>query len=215
MWQRARSADQISVRITSILDAAGDVFSEVPYEKVTMQLIATRAEFTRSNLYRYFKTREEIFLTMYGSDIETWAGRVSRVFSRSPSLPVETFVSKWTDILLEQRRLIRLSPLLALSLEKNVSQDLYREFKTNLNDQMIGIIPSLRRALPGYSEAQLIDFLLLHGALVAGGWPMSQYSEMQRAVLDTPELSRLKIDFREFYTKSIIAYLRGVTTKAA
>ncbi len=210
MWQRARSADQVSQRITSILDAAGEVFGEVAYEKVTMQLIAQRAGFTRSNLYRYFRTREEIFLTLYRSDIETWAEEIVRTFTgaRSPSL--ETFVVGWTDVLLEQERLVRLSPLLALSLEKNVSQDLYREFKTTLNEQVIGIIPFLQRILPGFTEDQLIDFLLFHGALVAGGWPMSRYSEMQRSVLDDPHLSHLRIEFREFYTKSITAYLRGV-----
>ena len=61
-WIRARSKEQIEQRIEAILDAAGTVFQNVPYEKVTMLMIAKEAGSSRSNLYRYFKTREEIFL---------------------------------------------------------------------------------------------------------------------------------------------------------
>jgi AcrR family transcriptional regulator len=35
-----------------------------------MQMIAREAGFTRSNLYRYFTTREEIFLTLFTADFE-------------------------------------------------------------------------------------------------------------------------------------------------
>lgn len=209
-WQRARNVEQISFRTKAILDAAGHIFGEVPYEKVTMQLIADKAKFTRSNLYRYFKTREEIFLTLYRSDIEAWLAEFSQDFAGSPAMPVESFASKWTDVLLKQERLIKLSPLLSLSLEKNVSEDLYREFKTTLNSIVEGTIPILKRVLPHHSESHLMNFMLFHAALVAGLWPMCQYSDMQKSVLASPELSHFKMEFRKFYVKSISAYLGGI-----
>ena len=211
MWQRARRPDQISQRITTILDAAGELFSELPYEKITMQLIAKRANFTRSNLYRYFKTREEIFLKLFRSYVEIWMDEILTVFSQSPLESIETFVTRWTDILLRRKRLLRLSPLLAISLEKHVTERVYRDFKISLKDMALSVFPVLKKALTGFNEEAIGDFLLFNLALVAGAWPMSQYSEMQKTVLADPELVWMKIKFKDFYKRSIAAYLRGLT----
>ena len=209
-WQRARRPDQISQRISTILNAAGEIFSEMPYENVTMERIAERADFTRSNLYRYFKTREEIFLTLFQSDVENWIHFICASFDESSPLPIDSFVATWTDILLRQQRLLRLSPLLALSLEKNVTENAYRAFKTSLKDMVLRVQPVLKKTITELGEEAFGDFLLFNLALVAGAWPMSQYSEMQRSVLSEPDLSWMKMDFKDLLQKSIVAYLRGI-----
>ena len=209
-WQRARSPDQISQRTATILEAAGEVFSEMPYEKVTMRLIANRANFTRSNLYRYFNTREEIFLTLFQTDVDAWMNEMNDSFNLSSSVSIDSFVSLWTDILLRQKRLLRLSPLLAISLEKHVTERVYRDFKISLKDMALSVFPVLKKALSGFNKEAIGGFLLFNLALVAGAWPMSQYSEMQRSVLSEPDLSWMKMDFKNFLQKSIAAYLRGI-----
>jgi len=209
-WQRARSPDQISQRTATILEAAGEVFSEMPYEKVTMRLIANRANFTRSNLYRYFNTREEIFLTLFRSDVDAWMNEMNDSFDLSSSVSIDSFVSLWTDILLRQKRLLRLSPLLAISLEKHVTERVYRDFKISLKDMALSVFPVFKKALTGFNKEAIGGFLLFNLALVAGAWPMSQYSEMQRSVLSEPDLSWMKMDFKDFLQKSIAAYLRGI-----
>jgi TetR/AcrR family transcriptional regulator len=207
-WQRARKDEQIEQRVQAILDAAGKVFQKEPYEKVTMQMIAMEAEFTRSNLYRYFKTREEIFLALFMSDADKWAHQVISAFTQKET--PETFVKKWTEILCRQKRLLELSPLLSLSLEKNTSENIYRYTKLALSERMSEVVPALQKALPSLTAGQFFEFLLTHQALLAGAWPMTQYSEMQNKVLDEIVLPHFKIDFATFYEKAILMYLRGV-----
>ena len=208
-WQRARRPEQISQRISRILDATGELFGEMPYDHVTMQLIAKRANFTRSNLYRYFRSREEIFLALLRFDMEIWMNEILSVFSQTISVPIESFVTSWTDILFRRKRLLRLLPLISLSLEKNVSENVYRDFKTSLNDMTCEVIPVIGNTLSECDQDQIGAFLLFNLALVAGAWPMSQYSFMQRSVLNDPELAWMKVDFKDFFRKSIAAYLRG------
>lgn len=207
-WTRARSDAQIEQRVKAILDAAGRVFQNEPYEKVTLQMIAEEAHFTRSNLYRYFATREEIFLALFVSDIEVWAQQVASVFTKKMS--VETFVRKWTELLCQQHRLLELSPLLALSLEKNTSEEVFRKTKLALLERMQVVIQVLSKAIPSLSFEQWYDFLLTSQALVAGAWPMAQYSEMQLNVLRELALPQLQIDFPTFFRKAVLSYLKGV-----
>ena len=207
-WQRARSSEQIELRVAAILDAAGAVFKKESYENVTMLMIAKEAGFTRSNLYRYFKTREEIFIALFMADVDTWVKQVVSVFTKEET--IELFAQKWSVVLCQQTRLLELSPLLAPSLEKNTSADMYRKIKVLLYERIGELIPVLQKVLPFMSVDAFFEFFLFHQAFLAGAWPMANYSAMQRSVLDELALPKLVIDFAAFYQKSIYMYLSGV-----
>lgn len=236
MWQRARTDEQRAQRIESILSAAAELFESTAYEAVTLQAIATRAGFTRSNLYRYFQTREEIFLELYRGDLDAWlsalesalAGLSVAGFNDSPpaadgdrctagasvgSSPtasaIDAFAELWTNVLLEQERMLRLSALLTISLEKNSSESLYRSFKEFTSDLMERAAALIMPGLRGFSREEIYRFFLVHQALVSGGAPMSRYTEMQSRVLDTPDLRHLRVEFGPLYRDTIAAYLMG------
>ncbi len=63
-FERARSLEQKEARIEEIKAAAESLFNEVPYHEITLSMIADRLSWTRANLYRYFKSKEEIFLDL-------------------------------------------------------------------------------------------------------------------------------------------------------
>ena len=207
-WIRARSSEQIEKRMQAILDAAGRVFHHTAYENVTMQMIAKEAGFTRSNIYRYFNTREEIFLKLLLSDMDKWVIQVMSVFTKE--IPLETFVKKWTALLCRQNRLLELSPLLSLFLEKNSSEDIYRNTKRTLTERLSKVVTALQKAIPSLTIAQWYEFLLTQQSITAGAWPMAQYTDMQLRVIDELDLPHLKIDFTAFYKKAILIYLRGL-----
>lgn len=48
-----------------ILDAALDLFSGKGYEKTTIDEIAELAEFSKGSIYQYFKSKEEIYNTLF------------------------------------------------------------------------------------------------------------------------------------------------------
>ena len=209
-WQRARSEDQIEERVNAILEAAAVLFRSEPYEKVSVLTIAKKAEFTRSNVYRYFSTKEEIFLALYMADLNAWGERISREFVRE--LGIEEFAETWVRILLDQRRLLDLSPLLASTLEKNSSEEVYRRTKLLFSEGSAAVTAAVAKALPSYDPEAIFDFLMMQQALAAGAWPMAQTTEMQKRVLEDLNLQRMCVDFPEFFRKAIVTFLRGLVS---
>jgi len=207
-WQRARSAEQVEQRSQTILAAAEKIFRTQPYEKVTMQRIAREAGLSQSNLYRYFQTREEVFLAIYRADIDLWFRRIRETFSRK--LDLEEFVSAWTELLLEQHRMLELSPHLAVTLEKNTSREVYRETKLFLSLRMEEAVPVLLQVLPEFSSDSLRRFLRIHQILVAGAWPMSRYTPWQEEIIRDLGIPQIRVDFPEFYRETVLLYLRGL-----
>jgi TetR/AcrR family transcriptional regulator len=224
-WQRARSEEQVAQRVEAILAAASRLFETIPYEEVTLRSIAREAGFTRSNIYRYFETREAIFLRLYRDDVERWVAELRAAVSagaavasapeaatdlRAPGRQMAAFVDLWTEVLLRQKRLLRLTPLLALSLEGNSSEALYREFKEFTIRVMSEAAEFLGPYLPDLDRGMMLDFFLVHQALVAGAQPMCRYSDMQQRILAAPELAPLRLEFGAFYRTTVLAYLRGL-----
>ncbi len=208
-WQRARSSEQMEVREKEILSAAEKLFITGSYEKITMQMIARESGFSQSNLYRYFGTKEEIFLSLYLKDVRLWLEECLGIFKGE--MEMEEFVHVWTEILCRQERLLALSPYLAISLEKNSSEEIYRRTKSVLGEMMEEGGNVIRESLPMLKRDDVYSFLLYHSALLSGLLPMTKYSPMQKKVLKEMDLSILLIDFRTFYKQSILTYLRGLT----
>lgn len=207
-WQRARQEDQIQQRRQDILEGAAAVFEEHSFESVTLAMIARQAGVTRTNLYRYFSTREEIFLTLYMEDLTHWTQQAESTL-KGPLSP-DTFIQPWVDSFSDFPRLLRLSPLLAISLEKNSSREFYIQTKQTLARLMDRIGHLLKTLLPELSEQDILDLLQFHQTLAAGAWPLSHPTEEQRQILKDHNLDHLIIDFQTLYSKSLSRYLRGI-----
>ena len=63
-YQRARSPQQKAERMSAIMDATETLFAQLPYHEISMGLIAKELGWSRSNLYKYAATQEEIFLAL-------------------------------------------------------------------------------------------------------------------------------------------------------
>jgi AcrR family transcriptional regulator len=82
--RRARSAEQKALRRQAVLDAAETYFLEVGYEAFSMTQLARKAGVVKGTLYLYFKTREELFLTLYEQSLIRWS---------------EVFIGSLTDLM--------------------------------------------------------------------------------------------------------------------
>ena len=85
--QRARSSEQKALRRHAVLETAEVYFKEVGYEAFSMAQLAKKSGVAKGTLYLYFKTREELFLTLYEQSLVRW----SQIFIGSLS---DTMTSK-------------------------------------------------------------------------------------------------------------------------
>jgi len=213
-WVRARSPQQIEERRQAILDAAAELFSEREYGEVSLNEIARRARFTKSNVYRYFSTREEIFLTLYMQDFKAWAADFSATILLLPRKANATDIARATlDVVLRHERLIKLSTLLSIALERNSSKEAILWFKTELSSHYPAQLDALQHAMPMASQEDLhFLFGALH-ALIAGLWPMCNPNQTVIQVLDTAELAHLELKFEPIMLRALTAIFGDICSK--
>ena len=61
--QRARSIEQIALRLRAVLQVAETYLLEVGYEAFSMSNIAKKIRLVKYTLYLYFQTMEALFMT--------------------------------------------------------------------------------------------------------------------------------------------------------
>jgi AcrR family transcriptional regulator len=72
----SRKSKENEARRRYILDAARELFFSRGVENVTMEDIATAAEYTRRTLYAYFRSRDEVYLMVYLEEMMArWEGQ--------------------------------------------------------------------------------------------------------------------------------------------
>ena len=71
-YQRARSAEHKQERMDAIMAAADGLFARLPYHDITMGAIAEELGWSRSNLYKYAATKEEIFMALHARKNRAW-----------------------------------------------------------------------------------------------------------------------------------------------
>lgn len=208
-WERARSDEQIEYRINEIVDATARLYETHRFEEITFAMIGKEANFTRSNLYRYFKNKEEIFLALLGHDIGRWRDDVLANFGEE-ALPVADFAVQWTNLLLQHKRMIGLFTILYTLLEPNASLEALTKFKQKMMADLGAIIEVLMQSLPIPSEDAAAEFLFTHSALAFGLYPMLALTVKQKEAMAVVGMDSDPDSFQAMLARSIESLLRGL-----
>jgi AcrR family transcriptional regulator len=209
-WERARSEAQKEVRMTEIVEATARLYEMQRFEDINLSSISKEANFTRSNLYKYFNTKEEIFLEFIKRDITAWRAHVVEAYDRERSYSVKEFAEIWARILVTHQRFLRLHSILYTVLEKNVSVQNLVDFKRTLNDDFSALLNVICAALPACTTGKAAEFLRLQSAVASGLYAMTNTSDVQQEVLDMPEFEHFQLDFTVSFQDAVEYLLRGI-----
>lgn len=177
-WERARSEEQIEYRINEILEATAKLYKEHRFEEITFVMIAKKAGFTRSNLYRYFKTKEDIFLKLLAHDISAWAQELQTIFIKEVT-SLNDFTKTWVTAFLKHERLLDIYAILYSMLEKNATLEALVDFKQSLMQDMNLSVATLSKVL-GISPETALEFLYASMSLVSGTYPLLAMTPKQK-----------------------------------
>ena len=75
------SPELTKARKEEIINAFEELFFTMSYRDISMREIEQKITMTRSSIYNYFKTKEEIFLGMSQREYQRWGESLKKVLS--------------------------------------------------------------------------------------------------------------------------------------
>jgi len=211
-WVRARSDEQIEQRISEIVDATARLYEENRFEDITFAMIAKEADFTRSNLYRYFQTKEDIFLELMKHDIALWRADILENFADG-NLSLHEVAEAYVELILKHRRMVKLFTILFILLEPNASLEALTAFKQKINEEIGMVAQFLSTVLPFPSVETAAEFLTVQSSLAIGAYPMMDLTPKQIEAMDAINMETSPEYYRERLVHAIELLLRGLTER--
>jgi len=202
-FKRARSEDQIQDRIQEIVNAASIIYNSVGYEGLSFSAISEYTKFTRPNIYKYFKTKEEILLLIMIKDFKSWILTLSKSFKINKLYSIYEIGEIWTDTILEHERLIELYAILFTTIEKNVSVEALAEFEKEsivIHSTLFDLVSQL---FQNASTDSIMNFMYSAFTLAFGLYPMCKLSELQIEALKLAGSNYTAPDFKKTYMASL------------
>jgi AcrR family transcriptional regulator len=216
-FQRARRPEHKHERREAILAAARELAGERPVREISLGDIARRAGFAKSNLLRYFESREDIFLRMLLREWESWrAGLTQRL--RSGEATADSVAATIAGTIAERPLFCDLIAEMSAVLERNVSIGTVQAFKSQSLDKVDdlgGVVAERMPDLDGPYARETIAAALI---ITAGLWPVANPAPHVAAMFaEVPSLTRSHVNFedhlQELLTNLITGFLNKETRK--
>jgi AcrR family transcriptional regulator len=157
-FQRARSDEQRALRSQAILDTAAAMLQEMPVADISLNELSRRVGLAKSNVLRYFDSREAVLLELLASSSREWLAHLtaelpSAVRRRSAfKRRAEQLATAISGSLAERPVLCDLMSAQAAVLEHNVSVEAVTSYKLAAIADAEVLAGLVRDALPELSH---------------------------------------------------------------
>jgi len=222
MFQRARNEEQREARRLTILGAAAAMLAEMPVAQVTLNELSRRAGLAKSNVLRYFESREAVLLELLDSAWQDWLtqleANLAEAVDTSAPLPAraDQLAAAVAASLGSRPMLCDLISAQAAVLERNVSPQVAAQYKrasvagiTALGGLMLKCVTELGE----HDAVRLAGVVtLMTGAL----WPHTQPSAAMLAAYEAdPALAALRLDFTATVRELLQVTIAGLLARSS
>lgn len=193
--QRARSEADKALREQQILDAAEALFTSRRFNDLKLADVAAETGLTKAALYRYFRSKEVLFLAVYRRAFESLVTDIE-------ALSAEDFPDRFIQALLSHTTYCGLTAILHTVLETGLSTAEAREFKLFLLDQTRRLGAPIQ-SVTGQDEAACFEYLILCQQALIGCWHLSHPSEAVRDAIQDEPLSVFQLNFADTLSRHL------------
>lgn len=190
---RARNPEQKELRRVHLLKTArAALASGVDLRELGLNELARSAGVAKANVYRYFESREAVFLALFWDEAEAWWNDFQPKLKPSS---LDATVKLLAKSFSQRPLLCSLAASIPAVLEQNLSEETVRAFKHRTLEFYELAARELARCCPALSAQSWVA--LLHDAttLIIGVYHATQPSPATAAAIKSPDLAFFRRDF--------------------
>ncbi|WP_181273826.1 TetR/AcrR family transcriptional regulator [Brevibacterium oceani] len=216
-FQRARSEEQREIRRQAILETTAAMLSEMPLSQISLNELSRRVGLAKSNVLRYFESREAILLELLSLLARDFLTDVMQQLpdtldkDEPPRARSEAVASALAASFATHSMLCELLSAQAGVLEHNVSSEAAARYKRGARDSVGGFATLLREMLPELSDQDAAEAASTIVVLVGAIWTHTHPADALREAYDAdPSLEFLAAGFPGALERAIAVFLLGL-----
>ena len=178
------SPELTRARKEEIIDACRKLYETRSFKEITLKDIGQQTSFTRTSIYNYFETKEEIFLALFAQEYQRFAAELDALCLREDPLTQDELASQLARALERRPLMLKLLSMNLYDMEANSRLERLVEFKAAYGESTAAVDRCLRKFVPALDGQQRQDFLYAFLPFVFGLYPYTVVTEKQRQAME-------------------------------
>ena len=180
------SPELTASRRDEIVAACEQLYKTMSFKDITIKEIGAVTSFTRTSIYNYFRTKEEIFLALMQREYEEWAAETAALTERD-SMTAAEFADAVAHSLERHEQLLKLLAMNHYDMEDNSAPERLTEFKSAYGASLDAVRACLKKFFPDTDKE---SFIFVFFPFLFGVYPYAVATEKQLTAM-----SEAKIEF--------------------
>ena len=171
-------------RKEEIINACAKLYEEKSFREITLKEIGAATTLTRTGIYLYFETKEEIFLALLAREYDAWSEEMREVMEKNETMDRGEVAAVLAGTLTGHPRLLRLLSMNLYEMEANSRPERLTEFKVSFGASLKTVDQMIEKYLPEMGAAGRQEFLYAFFPFIYGIYPYTSVSEKQRDAME-------------------------------
>ena len=177
------SPELTAKRKEEIINACEKLYQTMSFKDITLKEIGNVTSFTRTSIYNYFQTKEEIFLAIYEREYDRWNEDLLKILNGNETLAKKELAEKLASSIADREQLLKLLAMNNYDMEANSRPELLVSFKVAYGQSMKNVSDILTKFCPEMSEADVQSMIYVFFPFMFGIYPYAEVTKKQKMAM--------------------------------
>lgn len=174
------SPELTASRKEEIVNACEQLYRTMSFKEITIKEIGEATSFTRTSIYNYFQTKEEIFLSLMRREYELWAAELEALVQTRETMPAGEFADTIARSLEQRSQLLKLLAMNHYDMEAHSRPEQLKEFKIAYGRSLDAMRGCLQKFFPATDPER---FIFVFFPFLFGVYPYAVATDKQLAAM--------------------------------
>ena len=204
------SPELTNARKEEIIAACRKLYETMSFKEITLKEIGQQTSFTRTSIYNYFETKEEIFLALFAQEYEYFSQDLDRLCEQNETLTLDELASALAHALERRPLMLKLLSMNMYDMEANSRMERLVAFKKAYGASKDALDRCLKKFVPALDEKGRQTFLYAFLPFVYGLYPYTMVTEKQKQAMQEAGISYVYMSTYEMAYDFIRTLLGGL-----
>ena len=178
------SEEFVSSRKEEIINACASLYETMGFREITLGDIGEKTSFTRTSIYNYFQTKEEIFLALLQREHEAWASDLEDIYQKNDALTAAGFADAVARSLEKRECMLKLMAMNLYDLEGGSRMENLVAFKKAYAETLQAVTRCLEKFFPQMTPGDIQEFLYVFFPFLFGVYPYTTATDKQKEAME-------------------------------
>ena len=203
------SPELTNARKEEIINACEKLYQTMSFKEITLKEIGNVTSFTRTSIYNYFQTKEEIFLALLTREYERWIADLENILSQHRTMSAKHFSEAVANSLEQRSQLLKLMSMNHYDMEENSRPENLVEMKIAYGKSMEIMKKCLNKFFPDMTKKQQDNFIYNFFPFMFGIYPYTFVTEKQRTAMEKAGVNYAFMSIYEITFNCVIKLLEN------